>query len=987
MKRLFTILLAIVMTGSVTGISSQPALGSGSEQMYGINQLSAIDRLPYLNADSRAGEFSTYARDGGNNDGFYSRNFLYQDEHGDYVMCDLKGAGCINRIWFTGAANRSQNHIKVYLNNNTVPVIDTTFGEFFSGDGTLFSQPLTVNGEKSAGGEISYTPIPFANGIKITFTGISDADESAPGLFYQVDYEQFPSGTQVNDWDGSESVSDARNQWQNCGDDPKNTDENTIASGVVNLTADDVCTLYDGEGPREITSLKLRIPGIPGNEDTQFARDILNHLWVRMYWDNESTPSVDAPVGALFGIGDKGTQNPVKALLFGLDDTNTLYFYFPMPFQSHAKVELYQNGGSTLNDIQYELSHRPFTGSFNDVGYFNAVYQQTTAAKDDPFDVTILDVEGSGKFVGMQQNITGPGREPTYEEGDIRICVDDSRSPQLHGTGLEDSYNGAGYFVSYTVPEGDPKRNGWGYFTNPLAGFTAREDKNFNPSVSLYKIQLNDAVNFRKHILVSVEHGGGANSEGYYGPVSADYWILPFYYYQPQTRMSLSDTLYIGDSDSETSHSYQITGETWSGSKTETFEGQMDKVQITSSGRSHHDSSRFHMSLSSDNEGAVLRRMYDQSIASQNAKVYVDDIYVGEWYRPSENTFHAWREDDFALPASVTAGKNQIEIRLECSGSQDWSEFQYQIFSNIKQGISTDGIISGYTYQITGKVSGLSLDVVNGSAAAGARIQQYYGNNTAAQRWRLLKAPTGEYAIVNNVSGKVLDVVDGSNDNGAEIQQYYWNGNDYQLWIIEDRGNGYYSIRSKGSQKVLDIPNATDQPVRIQQYDYNGSDAQLFRLSKLNKEQDTYEIVSGNKYKLYNENFYLAMDVVNGSQDDGAEVQQYYPGDTAAQNWTVEDVGNGYYKLINEISGKALTVENSSDQNAARIIQSTFENTDGQLWKLDQICKGYFVLLPKCAESVKRVIDVPYATNEPVSLQLYDENATAAQLWRLERLP
>ena len=47
------------------------------------------------------------------------------------------------------------------------------------------------------------------------------------------------------------------------------------------------------------------------------------------------------------------------------------------------------------------------------------------------------------------QNLDG-----SHLEGDERISVDGSRSPQIHGTGLEDFFSGGFYFIrgAFTLP-------------------------------------------------------------------------------------------------------------------------------------------------------------------------------------------------------------------------------------------------------------------------------------------------------------------------------------------------------------------------------------------------------------------------------------------------------------------------------------------------------------------------------------------------------
>jgi hypothetical protein len=969
------IVISFLVSSEVTPVSAMTA-------PYGLSQMQQFENLPYINTDSYGGEFSSYDHTGGNNDGFYSRNFIYQDSNNDYVMCDLKGSGCINRIWFTGSPNPDTNYIKVYLDGSTTPTIDTTFRNFFSGNWGAFQSPITTDWTKNAGGNTSYLPIPFNTGIKITITGTSLNDATNPGtpsLFYHVDYQLFTAGTPVTTWTGNEDSSTVRSMLTNLGTDPKSTSGNTTVSGNLNLAESQAGTILNVNGANEVSSIKLNIPNVPGNSSNNYGQSILNNIWIRIYWDNQTTPSVDVPIGSFFGIGDKGVQNSVRGLAFGIDSSNNLYMYYPMPCQSNAEIQLYNKGSSEIDNINYTITYKPFTSSFTNIGYFTAKYSTPDIAQNDPFDVTILDVEGTGKLVGIQENVTGPGTEPTYEEGDPRIFVDSSKTPQFIGTGTEDMYNGAGYFG---VCNDDIFSNGgWGFFTSPFTGFSARTDTT-NPnttSVSMWKCYLGDSINFRTHLRFTIEHGGGAHSSGYYGPIAADYKILAFYYYLPTTKMYLTDSLSIGNSSSESAHSYSINDQTWSGSISRAFYGNMDQVDWNGNGRADKGYSQFTMAIDPANNGVVLRRTYGADVGQQNADVYVNGTKVGTWYNPETNTSFSIAQSDFAIPASVTSGKSSITVKIQfVSSDNDWNEFEYDAYSMVDKAAVNPPVVSGDPYVITAKCSGLAIDDTNASMSPGNLIQQYTVNATDAQKWRLVDAQNGYYAIVNCTSGLVLDVVNGSTSDGAQIQQYTWSGSDAQLWMLESQGNGYYDIRSKISGKVLDIPYASTSPGTIlQQYDYNGSAAQLFSFS----DNDIVPIQSGHIYKLINRNSGKALDVYQQSTADGANIDQYADNGGTNQEWQINSSGSGYYTLTAQNSGSNLDVANASTSPGANVQQYHSDGTSAQQWQITYVGGGYYRLTAECSGLA---LDVANATmSDGGNVQQYTINGTAAQLWQL----
>ncbi len=146
--------------------------------------------------------------------------------------------------------------------------------------------------------------------------------------------------------------------------------------------------------------------------------DVLNNTWLQISWDNEAMPSVNAPIGSLFGLGQFGSYG-TRALMMGLDESNWLYLYFPMPFASHAHITLVNKRSSATNAISYEIQYKPFTDSFQNVGYFKTQFntQQPTTNGN---DILILDAQGAGQFLGEVQSMDGStnrayhGRQRAY---------------------------------------------------------------------------------------------------------------------------------------------------------------------------------------------------------------------------------------------------------------------------------------------------------------------------------------------------------------------------------------------------------------------------------------------------------------------------------------------------------------------------------------------------------------------------------------------
>ncbi len=388
--------------------------------------------------------------------------------------------------------------------------------------------------------------------------------------------------------------------------------------------------------------------------------DVLNNTWLQISWDNESTPSVNAPIGSLFGLGQFGSYG-TRALMMGLDENNWLYLYFPMPFANHAHIALINKRSSATNAISYEIQYKPFTDSFQNVGYFKTQFNTQQPTTNDN-DILILDAQGAGQFLGEVQSMDGPANRQ-YLEGDERIYTDGSNSPSFQGTGTEDFFNGGWYFK-------------YGPYTAPISGNTVHIATSTDDKTAAYRLFLQDSVPFHTHLHVSIEHGP-YDTAG----VNENVWTLAYYYLQP-ARATLTDTLDVGNNSSELAHHYSITTQTWQGTRSFTFEGTNNTVKVTDDGRAHKGTSQFTMAINPNNNGVILRRQFDQEIFSQQSQILVDGAPVGIWYKAGGNSTFPWREEDFLLPASFTSGKSSITITVQfVSSAEDWNEFHYWVYS------------------------------------------------------------------------------------------------------------------------------------------------------------------------------------------------------------------------------------------------------------------------------------------------------------------
>jgi D-arabinan exo alpha-(1,3)/(1,5)-arabinofuranosidase (non-reducing end) len=400
--------------------------------------------------------------------------------------------------------------------------------------------------------------------------------------------------------------------------------------------------------------------------DVVASDDVIAHLRIRVTADGERT--VDAPLGQFFGNGQ--TDADVKSLMSsmgpGLD--NWFSAWWPMPYAHSLTVSLYNGSAQTITSARSAVTTASDPQVARDlrsgaIGYFRATANdaETVPQQDYPF----LQTSGHGKFVGVVHSMAGPTSR-AYLEGDERVYVDGARTPQIHGTGTEDFYEGGWYFNRDT-------------FSDPLNGEPSHQgSSNGCPDAtdctSTYRLMLADSVAFGSSIDFGIEHGPVDD-------VAAHYSSTAFWYGQATDTAAVTDTVDVGNAVSEHAHHYSSAGDV--STLTSTYEGNNGApLPLTDDLRTDPSAVTFDVAVDRDNRGVVLRRTSDQAQAGQQATVAVDGRAVGTWLERLGNTEHRWLDDSFVLPASATLGRKKITITLHpAAGAPAWTAARYTVQS------------------------------------------------------------------------------------------------------------------------------------------------------------------------------------------------------------------------------------------------------------------------------------------------------------------
>lgn len=392
-------------------------------------------------------------------------------------------------------------------------------------------------------------------------------------------------------------------------------------------------------------------------------QQILQQVWIHVSYDGEETPSVSAPIGSFFGMGNYGLGE-CQSLMVGMDDQGEFYCTFPMPYEKSCSITLSNQSGLDLEGITSEVIYRPSLLLTASMGYFKTQYHEREEKEDGYF--TFLETTGSGHLAGVVQSSLGTAKRG-YLESDEVFYVDGSRGFSGHGTGTEDMYNGGWYFSN-------------GPFTQPLYGnpyHDAIVTDMMTDRTVMMRLYLSDRIAFRDGMVFAMEDMVPGTLP------AAEHEVLVYYYHRAQPSMIQTDELILSEESSRASHAYACED---GAEKTERRQGQaMYRETVEASGMEVGGSSSFTAAIDPKNEGVLLHRLFYHTKAEAAAKVYVDDAFVGIWTTEFDgtgaNSFRYASEDSFVIPASMTQGKKRITLRFETQGEGLWQDYRYTVHS------------------------------------------------------------------------------------------------------------------------------------------------------------------------------------------------------------------------------------------------------------------------------------------------------------------
>jgi len=260
----------------------------------------------------------------------------------------------------------------------------------------------------------------------------------------------------------------------------------------------------------------------------------IQHIWmtptghwrysiVRMYWDGETTPSVEAPVGDFFASGWGGYAQ-LSSLAVCVNPGSAFNSYWEMPFRKSARITM-ENLDELEMTLYYQIDYA-LTDVPADAAYFHAQFRRANPL---PYkqDYVILDgVKGWGHYVGTYM-AWGVHNTGWWGEGEIKFFIDgDTTYPTICGTGTEDYFCGSYNFENRDTKQYQP-------FSTPYSGLSQviKPDGVYNSQqrFGLYRWHIMDPIRFEHDLRVTIQ-ALGWRSGGRYLPLQDDIASTAFWY-------------------------------------------------------------------------------------------------------------------------------------------------------------------------------------------------------------------------------------------------------------------------------------------------------------------------------------------------------------------------------------------------------------------------------------------------------------------------
>jgi lysophospholipase L1-like esterase len=271
----------------------------------------------------------------------------------------------------------------------------------------------------------------------------------------------------------------------------------------------------------------------PGETLTMGEADgpgVIHHIWMtigstieyrdtilRMYWDGESTPSVESPVGDFFASGwGQGAEPLIDSLPLVVNSRSGFNSFWQMPFRETFRITM-ENTGKRAFPVYYQIDYSLVDVPAN-AAYFHAQFRTANPlAFKEPY--TIIDgIKGRGHYVGTYLGHAAFSRG-WWGEGEVKFYIDgDTDYPTINGTGEEDYFLGS-YGYGKRRPDGTRYEANYssqyaGYYATRIHTIEEYLSDDAERRYGQYRWHIADPIRFDSDLKVTIQCLGWEYEDG-----------------------------------------------------------------------------------------------------------------------------------------------------------------------------------------------------------------------------------------------------------------------------------------------------------------------------------------------------------------------------------------------------------------------------------------------------------------------------------------
>jgi hypothetical protein len=282
----------------------------------------------------------------------------------------------------------------------------------------------------------------------------------------------------------------------------------------IEILAGETITIAEIEGPGAVQHIWMTPTG-----NWRFSI-------IRFYWDDETTPSVESPVGDFFGMAFNEYAH-LNSQAVTVNPGSAFNCYWKMPFRRKCRITV-QNIAKEPMRLYYQVDYT-LTEIGEDEAYFHAQFRRSNPTQNSIH--TLVDgIKGKGQYVGtfIAWNVNN---NAWWGEGEIKFFMDgDTEYPTINGTGAEDYFCGSYNFENQKTKQ-------YQEFTTAYAGLHQVIRPNglylSQQAFGMYRWHILDPIRFEKDLRVTIQDLGWRHDWRYYAQKSDIASVVFWYQREP----------------------------------------------------------------------------------------------------------------------------------------------------------------------------------------------------------------------------------------------------------------------------------------------------------------------------------------------------------------------------------------------------------------------------------------------------------------------